>query len=357
MQKLQHILDQIRPLDSDSLVMEQERLDRLTKPPGSLGRLEELAAWYVQVTGKFPSRPPKKVLFTFAADHGVAEEGVSAYPKAVTAQMVYNFLRGGAAINVLARHAGIEVRVVDIGVDHEFDALPGLIRRKVACGTQNLATGPAMTREQALTAMQVGIELAEDSAREGADIIGTGDMGIANTTSSSAITATMTGRPAAEVTGRGTGIGDPILKHKQTVIEQAIRINRPDPKDPVDVLTKVGGFEIAGIAGLILGAAAHRIPVVVDGFISTAAALIAAGLQPMVKEYLLLAHYSAEPGHRAAVARLGLQPLLDLGMRLGEGTGAALAIGLVEASLKMITEMATFEEAGVSDTDTASRMA
>jgi nicotinate-nucleotide--dimethylbenzimidazole phosphoribosyltransferase len=356
MQKLQRILDQIRPLDSDALVMAQQRLDRLTKPPGSLGRLEELAAWYVQVTGKFPSRPPKKVLVTFAADHGVAEEGVSAYPRAVTAQMVYNFLRGGAAINVLARHVGAEVRVVDIGVDHEFDAMPGLIRRKVAHGTQNLAKGPAMTREQALTAMQVGIELAGTLAREEAGLIGTGDMGIANTTSSSAITAVMTGRPASEVTGRGTGIDDQILKHKQAVIEQAIRINRPDPKDPLDVLAKVGGFEIAGIAGLILGSAAHRIPVVVDGFISTAAALIAAGLQPVVKEYLLLAHYSTEPGHRDAVAWLGLQPLLDLGMRLGEGTGAALAIGLVESSLKMVTEMATFEEAGVSGTDKGDRV-
>lgn len=354
MNRLQEIIDKIQPPDSGGRLIAQNRLDRLTKPPGSLGRLEELAAWYVQVTGKFPPRPPKKALVTFAADHGVVEEGVSAYPKAVTAQMVYNFLRGGAAINVLARHVGAEVRVVDIGVDHEFGNLSGLIRRKIMPGTRNIARGPAMTREQALAAMQVGIELTQALAREGADIVGTGDMGIANTTPSSAITAVMTGKPVSEVTGRGTGIDDQILKHKQAVIEQAIRINQPDPNDPLDVLTKVGGLEIAGIAGLILGAAAHRIPVVVDGFISTAAALIAAGLQPVVKEYLLLAHYSAEPGHRAAVAWLGLQPLFDLGMRLGEGTGAALAIGLVEASLKMINEMATFEEAGVSETDKAS---
>lgn len=353
MNRLQEILDKIQPPDSGGRLIAQKHLDRLTKPPGSLGRLEELAAWYVHVTGKFPPRSPKKVIVTFAADHGVAEEGVSAYPRAVTAQMVYNFLRGGAAINVLARHVGAEVRVVDIGVDHEFDSMPGLIRRKIMPGTRNIARGPAMTREQAMAAMQVGIELAQALAREGADIIGTGDMGIANTTPSSAITSVMTGKPVSEVIGRGTGIGDQMLKHKQVVIEQAIRITLPDPKDPLGVLRKVGGLEIAGITGLILGAAVHRIPVVVDGFISTAAALIATGLQPVVKEYLLLAHYSAEPGHRAAVAWLGLQPVFDLGMRLGEGTGAALAIGLVEASLKMINEMATFEEAGVSGTDKA----
>jgi nicotinate-nucleotide--dimethylbenzimidazole phosphoribosyltransferase len=353
MNELQEILDKIRTPDSEARFIAKKRLDQLTKPPGSLGRLEELATWYVQVTGKLPPRKLKKIIFTFAADHGVADEGVSAYPKAVTAQMVYNFLRGGAAINVLARHVGAEVRVVDIGVDHEFDSLPKLIRRKIMPGTQNIARGPAMTREQATAATQVGIELVQALAREGVDIIGTGDMGIANTTASAAITAVMTGKPVSEVTGRGTGIGDQTLKHKRAVIEQAIRINLPDPKDPMGVLAKVGGLEIAGIAGVILGAAIHRIPVVVDGFISTAAALIAVGLQPVVKEYFIVAHYSPESGHRAAAEYLELKPLFDLGMRLGEGTGAALGISLVEASLKMINEMATFEEAAISGKDKA----
>ncbi|MBI3811018.1 MAG: nicotinate-nucleotide--dimethylbenzimidazole phosphoribosyltransferase [Nitrospirae bacterium] len=348
MQTLQTVLDKIRPLDSEWRNITQKHLDQLTKPPGSLGRLEELAAWYVQVTGKFPPRPPKKAIFTFAADHGVVEEGVSAYPKAVTAQMVYNFLRGGAAINVLARHVGAEVRVVDIGVDHDFENLPGLLHHKVSRGTRNMARGPAMTEEEARRAVGVGCQLAEEAVREGVGLLATGDMGIGNTTASSAITATMTGKPVSEVTGRGTGIGDQILKHKQAVIEQAIRINRPDIKDPLDVLAKLGGLEIAGITGLILGAAAHRIPVVLDGFISTAAALIAMALKPETKNCLLAAHQSVEPGHRIALTALGLHPVLDLNMRLGEGTGAALGMGMVEAAIRILTEMATFEQAGVS---------
>jgi nicotinate-nucleotide--dimethylbenzimidazole phosphoribosyltransferase len=353
MQKLQTILDRIRPLDSEWRIITQKHLDQLTKPPGSLGRLEELAEWYVHVTGKFPPRLPKKATFTFAADHGVVEEGVSAYPKAVTAQMVYNFLRGGAAINVLARHVGAEVRVVDIGVDHDFENLPGLLHHKVSRGTRNMTRGPAMTEDETRRAVWVGCQLAEEAAREGVGLLATGDMGIGNTTPSSAITAVMTGSPVERVTGKGTGIDDQTLVIKRAVIEQAIRINQPDPKDPLDVLTKVGGLEIAGITGLILGAAAHRIPVVVDGFISTAAALIAVALKPETKNYLLAAHQSAEPGHRIALAALGLHPVLDLNMRLGEGTGATLGMGIVEAAIRILTEMATFEEAGVSETDKA----
>lgn len=351
MQRIKAILERIGPLDSDSLTMAQKRLDQLTKPPGSLGRLEELAAWYVQVTGKIPSLPLKKAIFTFAADHGVVEEGVSAYPKAVTAQMVYNFLRGGAAINVLARHVGAEVRVVDIGVDHDFENMPGLLHHKVSRGTRNMARGPAMTEEEAQRAVWVGCQLAEEAARDGVGLLATGDMGIGNTTPSSAITAVLTGSPVEQVTGRGTGIDDRTLVIKRAVIEQAIRINQPDPNDPLDVLTKVGGLEIAGIAGLILGAAAHRIPVVIDGFISTAAALIAVALKPEAKNYLLAAHQSAEPGHRIALTALGLDPLLDLNMRLGEGTGATLGMGMVEAAIRILTEMATFEQAGVSGKD------
>lgn len=351
MQKLQTILDRIRPLDSEWRNITQKHLDRLTKPPGSLGRLEELAQWYVHVTGKFPPHPPKKAIFTFAADHGVVEEGVSAYPKAVTAQMVYNFLRGGAAINVLARHVGAEVRVVDIGVDHDFENLPGLLHYKVSRGTRNMTRGPAMTEVEARRAVWVGCQLAEEAAREGVDLLATGDMGIGNTTPSSAITAVMTGSPIERVTGKGTGIDDQTLVIKQAVIEQAIRINQPDPKDPLDVLAKLGGLEIAGITGLILGAAAHRIPVVLDGFISTAAALIAVALKPETKNYLLAAHQSAEPGHRIALTALGLHPVLDLNMRLGEGTGATLGMGMVEAAIRILTEMATFEQAGVSGKD------
>jgi nicotinate-nucleotide--dimethylbenzimidazole phosphoribosyltransferase len=347
MNRLQEILDKIQPPDSQGRLIAQKRLDRLTKPPGSLGRLEELAAWYIQVTEKISSPPLKKVVFTFAADHGVAEEGVSAYPRAVTAQMVYNFLQGGAAINVLARHAGAEVRVVDIGVDHEFQGLPVLIHRKIARGTQNMARGPAMSRAQAETAVSTGIELAEEAVRDGASLLGTGDMGIGNTTASSAITAVMTGAPVEQVTGRGTGIDDQTLVIKRAVIHQALRVNQPASSDPLDVLSKIGGYEIGGIVGLIVGAAAHRIPVVIDGFISTAAVLIAVALKPETKNYLLAAHQSAEPGHRIALTALGLHPVLDLNMRLGEGTGAVLGMGLVEAAIRILTEMATFEEAGV----------
>ncbi len=348
MNKLQAILDTIHQPDPHGRIIAQQRLDRLTKPPGSLGRLEELAAWHVQATGKVASPPLKKVVFTFAADHGVTEEGVSAYPKAVTAQMVGNFLRGGAAMNVLARHVGAEVRVVDIGVDHEFEGLPLLIHRKIARGTRNMARGPAMSRAQAEAAVGTGIELAEAAVREGASLLGAGEMGIGNTTASSAITAVMTGAPIDDVTGRGTGIDDHALAVKRAVIHRAVSINQPAASDPLDVLSKVGGYEIGGIAGLMLGAAAHRVPVVIDGFIATAAALIAIGLKPEAHAYLLAAHRSAEPGHRIALEHLGLRPLLDLEMRLGEGTGAVLAMGLVEAAIRILTEMATFEEAGVA---------
>jgi len=345
---LKETLVRIRPIDKGIVQEIQTRLNHLTKPHGSLGRLEELAIWYTTIIGKLQNKIQKKAVVTFAADHGVAEEGVSAYPKQVTAQMVYNFLNGGAAINVLARHVGAEVRVVDIGVDHDFNHLPGLIHRKITRGTQNIVSGPAMMREQALQALMVGIELADDLARVGIDIIGTGDMGIANTTPSSAITAVMTGHAVQRVTGRGTGLNDTAWEHKVKVIEETIAVNRPEPSDPLDVLAKIGGLEIAGITGLILGAASHRIPVVLDGFISTAAALIAVGMHADVKGYLCAAHRSAEPGHTIALGYLGLQPLLELEMRLGEGTGAALGICLVEAAVKILNEMATFHEAGVS---------
>ncbi|MBI4401877.1 MAG: nicotinate-nucleotide--dimethylbenzimidazole phosphoribosyltransferase [Nitrospirae bacterium] len=346
---LDETIQNIQPVDRECWKRAQARLDRLTKPVGSLGRLEELATCYVAMTGEERPKLPRAAIFTFAADHGVAIEGVSAYPSAVTAQMVLNFLRGGAAVNVLASHVGAEVRVVDIGVAHEFGTVPGLIARKVAQGTKNFLAEPAMSRDEAERALTVGVELGAHAAQEGIGLIGTGDMGIGNTTPSSAITAAMTGEPVASVTGRGTGIDEAGYARKVSVIEQALAFHRPDPRDPLDVLSKVGGFEIAGLAGLILGSAANRIPVVLDGFISGAAALVAAGLQPLCREYMLASHRSVERGHGAVLDWLGLTPLLDLDLRLGEGTGACLGIGLVQASLKILTQMATFDEAGVSE--------
>jgi nicotinate-nucleotide--dimethylbenzimidazole phosphoribosyltransferase len=348
----QEAIRKIEPMDESCRKRAQARLDRLTKPVGSLGRLEELAARYVAITGEERPKVPRAAIFTFAADHGVASEGVSAYPSAVTAQMVLNFLRGGAAVNVLASHVGAEVLVVDIGVAHEFGPLPNLISKKIAQGTKNFAHEPAMSREEAIKALEVGIELAAQARQRGVGLIGTGDMGIGNTTPSAAITSVMTGQPVASVTGRGTGVDEAGLSRKVTVIEQALARHRPDSADPVDVLAKVGGLEIAGLAGLILGAAANRVPVVLDGFIAGAAALIAAGLQPRCGEYLIASHRSVERGHQAALDRLGLVPLLDLDLRLGEGTGACLGISLIRASIKILTQMATFEEAGVSERET-----
>lgn len=339
----------IEKIDRNLERLAVERLDSLTKPRGSLGRLEEFAQRIVGITGeKMPPLFAKKAIFTFAGDHGVVEEGVSLFPKEVTVQMVRNFLDGGAGINVLARHAGAEVVVVDIGVDYDFDDVPGLIRRKVVRGTKNMRKEAAMTMQEAARTIQTGIELARRYADEGYRLFGTGDMGIGNTTPSSAIASVMTGVSPADVTGKGTGISDDSLRHKIAVIEDAIAVNKPDPSDPVGVLAKVGGAEIGGIAGLILGAASRRIPVVIDGLISTAGAIIAYSLEPAVGDYMFAAHNSVEIGHGIMLRSMGLKPVLDMGLRLGEGTGAALAISLIEAGLKIYREMATFDEAGVS---------
>lgn len=342
-------IDRIQPTDSRLLAQAQVRLDRLTKPIGSLGRLEELAAWYVMITGDMKPKVPRGAVFTFAADHGVTVEGVSAYPSAVTPQMVLNFLRGGAAVNVLARHADIEVRVVDIGVAFDFEATPGLIHKKVMAGTNNLLQESAMSPAQAEQALQVGIGLATEAAQQGIGLIGTGEMGIGNTTASSAIAAVMTRRPVQEVTGRGTGIDDAGHARKIDVIQRALDLHRLDPTNVMEVLATVGGLEIAGLTGLMLGAAAARIPVVLDGFIAGAAALIAVGLQPRCKDYLIASHRSVERGHETILNHLGLKPLFDLDLRLGEGTGACLGMSLVCAAIKIFTEMATFGEAGVSE--------
>jgi len=343
------MIKEIGALDEDVMNEARARQDSLTKPRGSLGHLEELSIRLAGIQGKPIPEIRQKAIITMAGDHGVVAEGVSAYPQEVTAQMVYNFLRGGAAINVLSRHIGARVTVVDMGVATKLEPHPNLISKKISTGTRNMAKGPAMTRNEAQQAIESGIQIVHAEIEKGLDIVGTGDMGIGNTTASSAICTAFTGRAVAEVTGRGTGIDDKQIAYKMEVIEKALSINQPDPRDPVDVLHKVGGFEIGGLVGVMLGAAANRIPVVIDGFISGAAALIAVGLCPLLKDFLIAAHVSAEAGHKALLDYLGLKPLLNLNMRLGEGTGAVLGIFLTEAAIKVLTEMATFTEAGVSE--------
>ena len=321
----------------------------LTKPQGSLGRLEELSVQLAGIQGKPLPRIKNKAIVVMAGDHGVVAEKIGNWPQEVTTQMVYNFLGGGAGINVIARQIGARVIVVDMGVATELTSNPQLISRKIDSGTKNMALGPAMTAEQAVKSIETGIELVSDEVSKGLDILGTGDMGIGNTTASSAVFAAITGKPVTEVTGRGTGLTDGQLARKVSVISRALEVNQPDATQPLDVLAKVGGFEIGGLAGVMLAAAANRIPVVIDGFISGAAALIAVTLCPTLKDCLIAAHLSAEAGHRLLLEHLGLKPLLSLDMRLGEGTGAALGIFLAETSARILTEMATFTEAGVSE--------
>ena len=339
----------IIPLDQEAMAAARARQDTLTKPPGSLGRLEELSILLAGVFGEAMPRIRRKSVILAAGDHGVVAEGVSAYPQEVTPQMVYNFLRGGAAINVLARHAGAEILVLDAGVAADLAPHPLLRAAKIGKGTANMATGPAMSRQQAIQCLETGIDAAREQIAEGADLIACGDMGIGNTTPSSAITAVITGADPAVTTGRGTGLDDPGLAHKIEVVRRAIQVNRPDPRDGLDVLAKVGGFEIGVLAGAMLGAAAGRRPVVVDGFISGAAALIAWTLSPAARAYFIASHQSVEPGHRVGLQAMGLRPLLDLDLRLGEGTGAALALHIIEAAARCLCEMSTFAEAGVSE--------
>jgi nicotinate-nucleotide--dimethylbenzimidazole phosphoribosyltransferase len=342
-------IERIKPLDKGAMAEAHSRQDLLTKPQGSLGRLEELSIKLAGIQGKAIARIRHKAVITMAGDHGVVAEGVGNWPQEVTAQMVHNFLSGGAGINVLARQVGARVVVVDMGVAAELKAHPQLIVKKVTFGTRNMCLGPAMTLEQAVTAIESGIEVVAAELAKGLDIVGTGDMGIGNTTASSAICAALMGKPVAEVTGRGTGISDEQLAHKIGVVKRALAVNQPDPRKPLEVLAKVGGFEIGGLVGVMLAGAAHRIPVVIDGFISGAAALIATALAPGLRDFLIAAHVSAEAGHRRLLEHLGLKPLLDLEMRLGEGTGAALGIFLAEAAARILAEMSTFGEAGVSD--------
>lgn len=348
MSRLDSTLAAIGPLDQAAMQAAQARQDALTKPRGALGRLEAISVQVAGITGQARPRLRQKAVIVMAGDHGVAAEGVSAYPPAVTAQMVLNFLHGGAAINVLARHVGARVVVVDVGVAADLPTQAGLVAKKVAYGTANMRRGPAMTRVQAVAAIEAGIEVLEHELERGLDIVATGDMGIGNTTPSAAIIAAATGRPVAQVTGRGTGIDGEGLQRKIAAIEDALRLNRPNPQDGIDLLAKVGGLEIGAIAGVVLAAAAHRIPVVIDGFISSAGAVIAALLAPQATAYMIAGHKSVEIGHRAALEHLGLAPLVDLDLRLGEGTGAVLGMSLVEAACKVLCEMATFDEAGVA---------
>ncbi len=349
MEILNRTLKLIAPLDKKAMAEARSRQDTLTKPQGSLGRLEELSIRLAGIQAKPIPQIKNKAIVTMAGDHGVVAEKIGNWPQEVTAQMVYNFLGGGAAINVLARHAGARLIVADMGVATELKTNPKLLSLKVASGTRNMAAGPAMTREQAVAAIETGIEILTAELAKGLDIIGTGDMGIGNTTASAAICAVMTGQSAADVTGRGTGLDDKQLAHKIEVINRALAVNHPDPIQPLGVLAKVGGFEIGGLVGVMLGAAAHRIPIIIDGFISGAAALIAAALSPELKEYLIAAHVSAEKGHPILLKHLGLKPLLNLDMRLGEGTGAALGIFICEAAARILAEMSTFSQAGVSE--------
>ncbi len=339
----------ISPLSETGLASARATQLTLTKPPGSLGLLEEIGNRIAAIGGTTAPRVMRKRIYVVAADHGVTAEGVSAYPREVTYQMVLNFLRGGAAINVLSRHSGIEVQVVDAGVDYDFPPDCRLIREKIVRGSANLSREPALTREQAERGVSAGVDLAEAASRDGITLLGVGEMGIGNTTAASAVTAALTGLDPASLTDRGAGVDDVGLARKIDVIRRALAVNQPDPSDALDILAKVGGAEIGVMTGIVIGAAAQRIAVVADGFISTAAAALAVKLQSNVRDYLFIAHRSVERGHAALIDFIGVQPLLDLGMRLGEGTGAALAMHIIEAGSKLLDEMATFSEAGVSD--------
>ncbi len=348
MKTIEETLSRIQPLDQKAMERAKKRQDLLTKPAGSLGCLETLSVQLAGIRGGFFPPGSKKVIVVMAADHGVTAEGVSAFPSEVTAQMVLNFVNKGAAVNVLARLNGVEVKIVDIGIANEMNS-PLIKKAKIRYGTANMVETAAMTREEACRALKAGITVAAEEYKAGALVLGTGEMGIGNSTASSAVAAALTGEAPSRLTGRGTGLDDRGLNRKIAVLEKALALHQPDPKDPLEVLSKVGGLELGGLAGLILGAAAHRLPVIIDGFISTAAALIAVSLCPTVKAYLIPSHLSREPGHSFLLKYMDLKPYLHLDMCLGEGTGAALAMNLVESAARILLEMATFEEARISN--------
>lgn len=351
MNNITEYLKEIEPTAFSYGQKAKEREDMLTKPQGSLGRLEEIAIDIASMKRQEVPQLKRKVIFIFAGDHGVVDEGVSAFPQEVTPQMVYNFINNGAAINVLARQAGADIVIADLGVAAEMDIQqPNFRDRKINTGTGNITKGPAMTREEGVKAITTGIDIFEEEHRkEPLDLVGIGEMGIGNTTPATAILAVISGENIESIVGRGTGIDDDGIILKITAIKKAIAVNQPKKDDGIDILQKVGGYEIGGLTGVVLAAARHKVPVLIDGFISTAAALIAQLLNPVVCQYILASHRSEERGHDKMLEILNKKPILDLGMRLGEGTGAALAMHIVEAAVRIIDEMATFESAGVSN--------
>ncbi len=350
MKKLNETIRMIKIPDKQKYEEALKKLSEQARPAGCLGILENISARLAGIFGTMDVKLKNRIIVTCAGDHGVVEEGVTLFPQEVTQQMVFNFVNGGASVNVIAGHAGARVFVADLGVNYDFRPDLGIFHKKVRRGTSNFAKGPAMTRDEAVRSIEAGIEIVEElMEKEAIDILGTGDMGIGNTTPSSAVIAAFSGIPVRKLTGRGTGIDDKMLEHKIEVIERGLKINRPDKSDGLDVLAKVGGFEIGGLAGLVLGAAAHGIPAICDGLISTAGALIACGIAPKAKEYLFAGHRSVEAGHRYMLEYLGLEPVLDLGFRLGEGTGAAAAMELLDLSTRILAQIKSFAEVNIND--------
>jgi len=349
MKLLNRCLNNIAPIDRSIKKKITARLDSLTKPKGSLGRLEETALKYCLSSGSTNPPPCRKRLICFAGDHGVADEGVSAYPREVTAQMVSNIVKGGSAVGVLSRHTNTELVVVDIGVNADLNDIKDILHKKIRMGTSNITHGPAMSLTDTIKALETGIALANEAKKDGVTLLGTGDMGIANTTSSSVLCSALLKLPPEKITGAGTGVSGKALLKKINVVKKALKVNAERLKGPLNIMSALGGFEIAGICGLILGGAANRIPVVVDGFISSAAAVCALKMNKNIKDHLFFGHLSGEKGHRIVLEKLGVKPLLELDMRLGEGTGAVLAMSIVEAGLKIYREMATFSSAEVSE--------
>ncbi len=336
-------------LNQEAFEAAKDRLLNQAKPAGSLGVMEDISARLAAIKGCIDVKLTNKRIVTCAGDHGVTQEGISLFPAEVTPQMVLNFVGGGASVNVIAKHAGAIVKAADLGVNYDFDKDLPIFHKKVRHGTANFTKEPAMTREQAVQSIEAGIEIVEElMAEDPMDLLGTGDMGIGNTTPSSAIIAAFSGIPVEKLTGRGTGIDDAALKNKIAVIQKALDLHKPDPSDPIDILSKVGGLEIGGLAGLVLGAAAHGIPVICDGLISTAGALIACELAPTARQYLFASHKSVEIGHKYMHDRLGLTPLIDLQFRLGEGTGAAVCMELLDLATRTLADIKTFEEVGVT---------
>lgn len=343
---LQKTLDEIGGLYTGMMVEAQARLDSLTKPLGSLGRLEDIARRIVGITGDLFPKVDKKTVVIMCADNGVVDEGVSSCPKSVTSAVTQNFVKGITGINVFTKHTGADIVVVDMGVDDDIDC-PGVLNRKIRKGTWNIAKGPAMEREEAVRAIETGISIVKELKEKGINLLGTGEMGVGNTTTSSAIASVLSNTSVECMVGKGAGLTKEGLYNKIGVVKKAIEVNKPDPADPIDVLAKLGGFDIAGLAGCFIGAAACRIPILIDGFISSAAALTAIKIEPGVKDFIFPSHGSAEPGSKKIMEALGFEPMLNLDMRLGEGTGAALAFHIIDAAMTAYTRMGTFGDAEI----------